>query len=247
MKRITKNGSRGGFTLMETLLALALVSTLVSIFLVVFVPARGLVNKSLAQQDCDRLIGVLKTEIKTIRADERASDKPSENKYVTSFDKGFYWLRKTNKPDSAIVIFSYRENLSDQPGRDGTRPAISARESVPGLTSNLVTIACPIDDPVHSKHIRDAVGPVFLVSMTQLEFKDGEWKANGKPGVISGAGSPEDFIKACSDQKVGGACIFYRADFYMLNTPNPNVVRNKKWSQMGAPVFSTNMSFGLSS
>lgn len=84
---------------METLLALALVSTLVSIFLVVFVPARGIVNKSLAQQDCDRLIGVLRTEMKTIRADERAE-------YKTPFDKGFYWIGKTRKPGTAIVIFS---------------------------------------------------------------------------------------------------------------------------------------------
>lgn len=233
-------GRCGGFTLMETLLALALVSTLVSIFLVVFVPARGIVNKSLAQQDCDRLIGVLRTEMKTIRADERAE-------YKTPFDKGFYWIGKTRKPGTSIVIFSYREDLEKQPGPDGTRPSISARESVPGVNSKLVTIACPIDDPVHEKHIRDAVGPIFLVSMTPLEFNGGQWKSTGKPGVINGAGSPSDYIKGCAQRSAGGAAIFYRADFYMLTTPNPNVVKNKKWSQMGKPVFSTNMSFGYSS
>lgn len=242
-----KRWSHGGFTLMETLLALALVATLVSIFLVVFVPARGLVHKSLAQQDADRLVGVLKAEMKTIRADERATDKSSDGKYVNGFDKGFYWLRKTREPDSAIVIFSYREDLTKAPGPDGTRPAIPAKESVPGETSNLVTIACPIDDKVHRKHIRDAVGPVFLVSMTHLEFKNGEWKENSKPGVVSGAGSPEDYIKNCAQREAGGSCIFYRADFYMLNTPNPNIVKNKNWKKMGRPIFSATMSFGLSS
>ena len=240
MKRSTKRRYSGGFTLMETLLALALVATLVSIFLVVFVPARGIVNKSLAQQDCDRLIGVLKTEMKTIRADE-------QGEFKTPFHKAFNWIGRTRKPDSSIIIFSYREDLEKQPGPDGTRPAISARESVPGVNSNLVTIACPIDDPVHEKHIRDAVGPVFLVSMTPLEFSGGEWKANGKPGVMNGAGSPEEYIRGCSQRPIGGAAIFYRADFYMLSTPNPNIVKNKNWGKLGKPVFSTNMSCGFSS
>lgn len=232
---------------METLLAMALVATLVSIFLVVFIPARGMVQKSLAQQDVDRLVGVLKAEMKTIRQDERSNKKSSEEKYVNGFDKGFYWLRKTREPDSAIVVFSYREDITKAPGPDGTRPAIPANESVPGETSNLVTIACPIDDKVHRKHIRDAVGPVYLVSMTQLEFKGGEWKENSKPGVISGGGSPEDYIRSCASRELGGPCIFYRADFYMLNTPNPNIVKNKNWAKLGRPIFSSVMSFGLSS
>lgn len=232
---------------METLLAMALVATLVSIFLVVFVPARGMVQKSLAQQDCDRLVGVLKTEMKTVRQDERSNNVSSDDKYVNAFDKGFYWLKKTDKPETAIVVFSYREDITKKPGEDGTRPAIPANESVPGETSNLVTIACPIDDKVHRKHIRDAVGPVFLVSMTYLEFKNGEWKAAPKPGSIPGAGSPATYIEGSSDRELGGASVFYRADFYMLNTPNPNLVKGKDWKRMGRPIFSSVMSFGLSS
>lgn len=232
---------------METLLAMALVATLVSIFLVVFVPARGMVQKSLAQQDCDRLVGVLKTEMKTVRQDERSTSVASEDKYVNAFDKGFYWLKKTAKPETAIVVFSYREDITKNPREDGTRPAIPVNESVPGETSNLVTIACPIDDKIHSKHIRDAVGPVFLVSMTHLEFKNGEWKANAKPGNIPGGGSPASYIEDSHARELGGASIMYRADFYMLNTPNPNVVKGKDWKRMGRPIFSSIMSFGLAS
>lgn len=235
-----------GFTLMETLLAMALVATLVSIFLVVFVPARGMVQKSLAQQDADRLVGVLKAEMKTIRNDERSTTKASADKYTNGFDKGFYWLKKTNSPDSAIVIFSYREDLTKEPQKDGTRPSIPASKSVPGETSNLVTIACPIDDKIHRKHIRDAVGPVFVVSMTHLEFRNGEYKAANKPGTIS-AGSPEEYLQNCVNHEAGGASITYRADFYMLTSPNPNIVKNKKWSRLGRPIFSSVMSFGVSS
>ena len=247
MKRKVNGRSLGGFTLMETLLAMALVATLVSIFLVVFVPARGMVQKSLAQQDADRLVGVLKAEMKTVRNNERSFTKASSEKYTNGFDKGFYWLRKTKEPDSAIVIFSYREDLSKKPSEDGTRPPIAASKSVPGETSNLVTIACPIDDKLHRKHIRDAVGPVYVVSMTHLEFRNGEWKAANKPGTIATAGSPEEYLQKCSTLEAGGPCIFYRADFYMLNTPNPNIVKNKKWNKLGRPIFSSVMSFGLAS
>lgn len=247
MKKVRIN-SRGGFTLMETLLALALVATLVSIFLVVFVPARGMVQKSLAQQDAERLIGVLRSELRTIRNDERTTGKSSENQYRTTFDKGFYWLKKTKNPDTAIIIFSYREDLSKNPDSDGdgTRPSIPAKESVPGETSNLITIACPVDDKVHTKHIRDAVGPVYVVRMTQLEFKRGEWKATDKPGVISGFNSPEDYLEKCSEFEIGGPTLFFKAEFFMLSAPNPALLKNKRWKRLGQPIFSSVMSIGTS-
>lgn len=43
MKKVLSFRRFRGFTLMETLLAIALVGVLLSIFLTVFVPARGLV------------------------------------------------------------------------------------------------------------------------------------------------------------------------------------------------------------
>ena len=231
----------------ETLLALALVATLVSIFLVVFVPARGMVQKSLAQQDAERLIGVLRTEMRTIRNDERTTGKSSESQYRTTFDKGFYWLKKTDSPKTAIVIFSYREDLSKNPEPDGTRPPIPARESVPGETSNLVTIACPVDDKVHAAHIKDAVGPVYVVRMTQLEFKGGEFKPVSKPGIVSGYNSPEDYLEKCVNFEVGGPTLFYRADFFLLSSANPALLKNKKdWKRLGQPIFSSTMSIGTS-
>ena len=84
---------RGGFTLMETLLAVALVGVLVSIFLTVFVPARGMVQQALTRQEAERITGVLRAELGTIRPNERAEAKAktsSDGKYLTPFDKGFY-------------------------------------------------------------------------------------------------------------------------------------------------------------
>ena len=90
-----------GFTLMETLLAIALVGVLLSIFLTVFVPARGLVRQALTRQEAERITGILRAELSCLRDDELAdkgAKSSSENKYLSTFDKGFHWLRKTAAP-----------------------------------------------------------------------------------------------------------------------------------------------------
>ena len=236
-----------GFTLMETLLAIALVGVLLSIFLTVFVPARGLVRQALTRQESERITGILRAELNMLRADEMAdagSDKSSENQYLSTFDKGFHWLRKTSKPSSAIVVFSYRADLSKPARKDGSYPAVPAGKSVPGKDVQLVSIACPMDDPVHRDDIRDAVGPVFLVKMTQLELKaDGEYKLVGSPGVVSSASSPEQYVSQAGQRDAWGGALFCRAEFYHMSPPNPARYKGKNWKKMGRPLLSANLSF----
>lgn len=236
-----------GFTLMETLLAIALVGVMLSIFLTVFVPARGLVRRALTRQESERITGVLRAEMNTLRADELAekgATTSSENKYLTTFDKGFHWLRKCARPSSAIVVFSYRADLSKSARPDGTYPAVAAGRSVPGQDVQLMTIACPMDDPVHRDDIRDAVGPVFLVKMTQLQLKgEGEYRMVNAPGVISGATSPEKYVSSPGKADAWGGAVFCRADFYHMSPPNPSRYKGKSWEKLGAPLFSANLSF----
>lgn len=238
---------RGGFTLMETLLAVALVGTLVSIFLTVFVPARGLVQQALTKQEAERITGILRAEMGTIRPNERAGANArasSDGKYLTPFDKGFYWLLKSKRPSTSIVIFSYRANLTKGARVDGTYPALPANKAVPGKNSQLVSIACPMDDRLHKNDIKDAVGPVFVVKMTQLVRKGmkGGYGLAGSPGTITEAGSPEDYYSKDEKNPWGGT-IFYRADFYHMSPPNPARYKDRSWKRMGRPLFSANMSF----
>lgn len=238
---------RGGFTLMETLLAVALVGTLVSIFLTVFVPARGMVQEALTKQEAERITGILRAEMGTIRPNERAgagAKASQEGSYLTPFDKGFYWLLKSKRPSKSIVIFSYRANLTKPARKDGTYPALPANRAVPGKNSQLVSIACPMDDRLHKNDIKDAVGPVFVVKMTQLvrDPKTGGYKAADSPGTIAQAASPEAYYSKDDKDPWGGA-IFYRADFYHMSPPNPERYKQRSWNRMGEPLFSANMSF----
>lgn len=236
-----------GFTLMETLLAIALVGVLLSIFLTVFVPARGLVRQALTRQESERITGILRAELSLLRADEQADSNAStssETLYLSPFDKGFHWLKKTANPSTAIVVFSYRADLSKPARKDGTYPPVPASKSVPGKNVQLVSIACPMDDPVHRDDIRDAVGPVFLVKMTQLELKgDGEYKPVNAPGVIVNAASPESYVSRPGSRDAWGGVVFCRADFYHMSPPNPARYKGKSWKKLGRPLFSANLSF----
>ncbi len=238
---------RGGFTLMETLLAIALVGTLLSIFLTVFVPARGMVQQALTRQDAERITGILRAEMSFLRADEEApasANASSANSYLSAFDKSFFWLKGCSKPSSSIVIFSYRADLSKTPRADGSYPSVPAAKSVPGQNSQLVSIACPMDDKLHKDDIPNAVGPVFLVRMTQLEQKkNGEFKPVATPGTIASANSPEKYSSAPGDANAWGGVIFYRADFFLMSPPNPARYKGKTWKQLGRPLFSANLSF----
>lgn len=238
---------RGGFTLMETLLAIALVGTLLSLFLTVFVPARGMVQQALTRQDAERITGILRAEMSFLRADEEApaaANASSDNSYLSTFDKSFFWLRKSSKPSSSIVIFSYRADMSKTPRADGSFPSVPAAKSVPGKNSQLVSMACPMDDKIHKDDIPNAVGPVFLVRMTQLEEKkNGEFKEVNTPGTIAAASSPDKFCSTPGDRDAWGGVVFYRADFFLMNPPNPARYKGKTWKQLGRPLFSANLSF----
>ena len=247
MKKFPPFRNLRGFTLMETLLAIALVGVLLSIFLTVFVPARGLVRQALTRQESERITGILRAELSSLRADEMADSSAhtsSENQYLSTFDKGFHWLRKCSRPSSAIVVFSYRADLSKPARKDGSYPAVPAGKSVPGKDMQLVSIACPMDDPVHRDDIRDAVGPVFLVKMTQLELKsDGEYRMVGSPGVVAQASSPEQYVSQAGQRDAWGGVLFCRAEFYHMSPPNPARYKGKSWKKLGRPLFSANLSF----
>lgn len=234
-----------GFTLTETLLAVALVGVLISIFLTVFVPARGMVRQALTRQEAERIAGVLRAEMATLRPNEHATGtKSSENAFLTPFDKGFYWLKRSTKPATSIVIFSYRADLSKGVREDGTYPAVPANKSVPGKNTELITIACPMDDKLHRKDIKDAVGPVFIVRMSQL-IPDGKggFSVAKAPGNIQGGSSPESYFSHDGDKIAYGGAIFYRADFYLMQPTNPDRYRSKSWKKLGRPLFSSNLSF----
>lgn len=237
-----------GFTLMETLLAIALVSVLVSMFITVFLPARVAVLDALSKQDAERVTSILRTEMSTLKPNEIApasASKSGKGQYLNAFDKAFTWLQQSTKPSRAIVIFSYRADTSAPPRADGSYPSIPLGKSAPNFNSQLVSVACPMDDPIHKDDIRDAVGSVFIVRMTQLipDPMTGGYRKAGQSGVIQEASDPSSYVSKENDKDAWGGAVFYRADFYQMRPVNPARYRRSTWDKLGEPSFSANLSF----
>ena len=236
---------RRAFTLMETLLAVAIIGVVLSIVLSVFVPARGLMHKALTKQEADRIVSILRAEINTIRPNEQALsvETSAPGSYATAFDKGFYWIRASLKPETSIVIFSYRADTSKPRRADGTYPSIPATRSKPGADTQLTTIACPMNSSIHKDDIKNAIGNLFLVKLTQIEeTNSSNFKLAKTPGTISGAESPAKYYSRDNADWAWGGAIYCRADFYLM-TPNPARYKNRPWSRVGKPIFSANFSF----
>ncbi len=230
---------------METLLAVALVGMLISIFLTVFVPSRGIVQKSLTKQESDRIVSILKAEMGTVRENERVKDggNAGPGKYTCPFDKGFYWVLASAKPSTSVVVFSYRADTKAPRREDGTYPAIPVIESRPGHDTQLTSIACLMDDRIHKEDIPQAIGPVFLVKLTQIDQEGtGKFRLASSPGRITKASAPKDYHSKEDEERPWGGAIFCRADFYLMVPPNPSRYVKRPWSRVGRPVFSTNIS-----
>lgn len=219
---------------METLLAVALVGMLLSVFITVFVPVRGMIQQALTKQDADRLVSTLRAEINTLHENERMYNSP--------FEKGFNWIQASRNPSTSIVIFSYRADTTKGRRADGSYPPIAANKSKPGQDNLLTTIVCPMNNALHRNDIQHAVGPVYLVKLTQLLPDEERYRLSNTPGSISGASSPETYYSK-DENNPWGTTIFCRAEFYLMNPPNPARFKGRTWSRVGRPIFAANLSF----
>ncbi len=237
---------RRGFTIMETILAIGLIAMLLGIFLTLFLPAKDMIRAAIAREESDRVISVLRSEMTTLRQNEQApasSSKSTDTKYVSGFDKAFNWFKRSARPSTSIVIFTYRADLSKSPRADGSYPAVKIGKDLPAGSTALISMACPITDAIHKDDFMHAVGPVFLVRMTQLvEGTNGTFTLAKKSGIIKEAGSPETFVSSEKDKDAWGATLFFQADFYIMSPPSPARYRKMVWEKMAQPTFTTNMS-----
>ncbi len=246
MKQQRCKRNKRAFTLVEALLAIGIVGMLLGIFMTLFVPVKSMLTAALAREESGRIINALQTEMENIRPDERApasTKNSSYGKYVTPFDKAFYWFRNSQKPSTSIAIFSYRADISKRRRADGSYPPVPRNGKVLPANTELVTMAAPLNSKLHRNSIRQAVGPVFIVRMTELrEEKRGEFKLAPRPGILEKGSTPNSYVSDDEDNPWGGA-VYYRADFYRLFPADPARYTTKSWNDFNQPIFSTNLSF----
>ena len=255
-----------GFTLAETVLAIAVVGLLMTTFLAVFIPARKSIQGSISLQEADRVSSALTSELGTLRPTER-------QRYKTAFDKAFDWMKQTGKASDSILIYNYRGDLSKTPREDGSLKPYGGNSAIPGSNTmvNTAVILAKQDRMRLSEDYKSIVGPVFVIRMTQFVWskesstqardnsgneqygaRGGKYVLSNQPGSISNPYRPGQQISSANSymydpssksETPWGAEVLYMAEFFQMPTVQPQALKTLDFEKMKKPVFTRNLSF----
>lgn len=264
----TNMKKRKGFTLAETVMAMAVVGLLMTTFMMVLVPSRNSINSSIAIQEADRLTSALTAELAVLRDTER-------QKYNTAFEKAFDWMQKTKAANTSILVYNYRGDLSQTARQDGSlKPYKGGRNYEPGADT-MVTTAVILAEQDRQRIEEDApaiVGPVFVVRMTQLVWdsqsrgrssanmragtqyggRGGRYILADRPGTIANPYQPSElkgnaqsymYDPDNANETPWGAEVLYMAEFFQLPVLQSNAIRNLTYEKLKRPLFTRNLSF----
>jgi prepilin-type N-terminal cleavage/methylation domain-containing protein len=180
--KTSSHPGRRGFTLAETVIAIGILSVLLTGFIVVFTPAADGIRKSINSQQADRLTSTLEQELVTLRTGESSST------IATGFDKAFKLIQDSMVSSSPEVVFvyQYRGDLRAALRTDGTYSAYSGNSGVVGADFTVVSMArrrIKLDGSTDTDFEQDLSaleGRAFAVKMTQLVFSTDATK----PGLV---------------------------------------------------------------
>jgi prepilin-type N-terminal cleavage/methylation domain-containing protein len=175
MKTNPSSTRRRGFTLMETVIAIGVLSVLLTGFLIVFTPAAEGIKKSISVQEADRLVSALENELVTLRP------KAGDNDVVgtTGFDKAFKRIKESTgeiadtdqgDPASALFLYQYRGDPSTPRSIDDNTPTpvVSTKDRKVGDGYILVPMMRRKSDANFLVDLPAVEGPVFLVKCVQM-------------------------------------------------------------------------------
>ena len=231
------NSRRGGFTLLETVIAIGVLAVLLTGFMVVFGPAAEGIRKSINVQQADRMASTLEQELITQRGTE-------STKFKTGFNKSLDWIQKANDPANAILVYQYRGDAAKAPRTDdGTLQPSLSFTGMAGKDFIVVPMVRRLSDSKFKEDLKAVEGAVYLVKCTQLVFNAGQLKL-GTPGsiknpktdvAVTNINDPDDFPEAV---------IAFAADFYIMPAKVESYYTNtlpSKFTSFKNPVFSRNL------
>lgn len=216
-KPVSKRPSRRGFTLVETVIAMGIITIMITAFLAAFGPAVQGLRKAVSAKEANRLATTLESELSILRAGDEAGD------YTTAFEKAYEWIKKsgTSNKDDIVLLYQYR-GLPGSQNDDGTlKPLELPRDKdldVPGQDYVLQSVVRRLSDDKTVKELAPGVveGRVFYVRMKQLIFKNGELVLTDSPGDIIDPTEPRDSTSNHEDYPE--AVIAFQAEFYVLKS-----------------------------
>ena len=240
-----------GFTLVETAIAMGMVAVMISSFLVVFGPSIKGIDKSLSAREADRLTSALELELSVVRTGEYDDDPLTLDKFATSFEKAFLWIKRGNlDTKNPVLIYQYRGNPASV-RTDGTLnpyPYNASNPGIPGVNYVIQTSVRRLNDTFHSSKIEAELAPgvlegkVYYVRMTQLRYDaNGDMVDTTSPNNITKL-YPTHANTATPADYTDDAVLPFRASFYEVKPPIYTYIINT-WSvaNVGNEVLTKNM------
>lgn len=239
--KLSGNRNKRGFTLVETVIAMGIITIMITAFLAAFGPAVQGIRKSMSAKEANRLASTLEAELAVLRPDEA---KPTGD-YATAFEKAFTWIEESggNSKDDMVLIYQYRGDI-DNVRTDGTLEPYTTPnpDDLPGEDYVVQSVVRRLGDPEVQEELQAKVveGRVLYVRMTQLIFNaDGELIVSDQPGKIREPRTPN----AAKDYATyPEAVIAFQAQFYVMKSSlYPYIANGFDISKPGKPVFTRNM------
>lgn len=204
-----------GFTLVETVIAMGIITIMVTAFLAAFGPAVQGIRKSISAKEANRLASSLEAELSVLRPDEVGT-----SGFSTAFEKAFTWIEESggSNKDDMVLIYQYRGDPS-RVREDGTlEPKIAEADDLPGENFVIQSVVRRLENEKVEEELQPRIveGRVFYVRMTQLVFNsNGELEISDQPGTIRGQRPPNT---PTDHDNYPDAVIAMQAEFFVLES-----------------------------
>ena len=238
---------RQGFTLVETVIAMGIITIMVTGFLAAFGPAVQGIRKSLSAKEANRLATTLEYELSVLRAGDEATQ------YATSFEKAYKWIKGSGGSvrDDIVLLYQYRGDPASVRDDGTLQPQADRSKKIPGQDYVLQSVVRRLGDARVGQELVPGVveGRVFYVRMNQLIFTDGALGLTTDLGEIIDPTEPRDATTTHLDYPE--AVIAFQAEYYVLKSSIYGYVNSQfeltdangdgHPDSAGKPVFTRNM------
>ena len=227
---------RGGFTLMETVIAIGVLALLLTAFLAVFGPATTGLRKAISVQEADRLAAALERELVILRPGGTET-------YKTGFDKAYEWIEQVSSGSETVMLYQYR----GQPNslrQDGTMEPYTTGGGVAGKDFVVQPMVRKRTDPLLLEDLNSLDGRIFAAKLTQLEFNGGQLKKREGGGINPDPNNTGESVGGTGSDAYVEAVIAFAAEFFIV--PNSSVDYVKPGGKFNPenltkPIFTRNL------
>jgi prepilin-type N-terminal cleavage/methylation domain-containing protein len=225
-----------GFTLMETVIAIGVLSVLLTGFLIVFIPAADGIKRSITSQEADRLVAALEQEL----VNTRAGETPPDVDAATGFEKALWRIRFSTGPivdnkdtfaasqiENALLVYQYRGNPSVLRPDGSPEPVVATTGKKAGQDYSLVPMMRRKSSDRFLEELPAVEGSVYLVKCVQMvnapdPNKPAQYALLPVPvagktrGNIYDPGANADDTAIATPSAYPDAVIAFAAEFYQL-------------------------------